>query len=196
MASQFQNRLIGTLILVVLSVIILPALLNGKKKHDEDENVFSAIPLLPETEDHHKGIAAVDQPLPARPQQTTLSTPPALQVMDDAPSLPVKRQPDKPEDIKRDTQRVDVVRETAPSVQAFVVQLGALKNAVRVNEIVATLRRSGYKAFTVPAVPVNGKITRLYVGPDTSRQKLQSVLPELNSLSGLNGQVKMYSIGR
>ncbi len=80
--------------------------------------------------------------------------------------------------------------------QAYVVQLGALKNAAKVNEIVATLRLSGHRAFTVPATPVQGQITRVFVGPDASKQKLQSALPELNSLSGLNGQVKPYGTGR
>ncbi len=45
MASKFQNRLVGTVILVALGVIILPGLLDGKKKHYEDE--FAAIPLVP-----------------------------------------------------------------------------------------------------------------------------------------------------
>ncbi len=45
MASKFQNRLVGTVILVALGVIILPGLLDGKKKHYEDE--FASIPLVP-----------------------------------------------------------------------------------------------------------------------------------------------------
>jgi DedD protein len=72
------------------------------------------------------------------------------------------------------------------------VQLGALKNAAKVSEIVASLRLSGYRAFTVPSTPVQGQITRIYVGPDASKQKLQSSLPSLNSISGLSGQVKPY----
>ncbi|MDQ7767652.1 cell division protein DedD, partial [Serratia nevei] len=76
--------------------------------------------------------------------------------------------------------------------QAYVVQLGALKNAAKANEIVASLRLSGYRAFTVPSTPVQGQITRIYVGPDASRQKLQAALPSLNSISGLSGQVKPY----
>jgi len=72
------------------------------------------------------------------------------------------------------------------------VELGALKNAAKVNEVVASLRLSGYRAFTVPSTPVQGQITRIYVGPDASKQKLQSSLSALNSISGLSGQVKPY----
>ena len=45
MASKFQNRLVGTVILVAIGVIVLPGLLDGKKKHYKEE--FAAIPLVP-----------------------------------------------------------------------------------------------------------------------------------------------------
>lgn len=41
MASKFQNRLVGTIVLVALGVIVLPGLLDGQKKHYQDE--FAAI---------------------------------------------------------------------------------------------------------------------------------------------------------
>jgi DedD protein len=44
-ASKFQNRLVGTIIIVALGVIVLPGLLDGQKKHYQDE--FGAIPLVP-----------------------------------------------------------------------------------------------------------------------------------------------------
>lgn len=102
----------------------------------------------------------------------------------------------KPLEVKPKPETKPPVEEKAPVGQAYVVQLGALKNAAKVNEIVAMLRLSGHRAFTVPATPVQGEITRLYVGPDASKQKLQSALPELNALSGLNGQVKPYITSR
>ncbi|MCK8158054.1 cell division protein DedD, partial [Erwinia amylovora] len=33
MASKFQNRLVGTVIIVALGVIVLPGVLDGQKKH-------------------------------------------------------------------------------------------------------------------------------------------------------------------
>ncbi len=44
MASKFQNRLVGTIVLVALGVIVLPGLLDGQKKHYQDE--FAAEQLL------------------------------------------------------------------------------------------------------------------------------------------------------
>ncbi|WP_145487850.1 cell division protein DedD [Yersinia aleksiciae] len=239
MASKFQNRLVGTIILVALGVILLPGLLDGKKKHYEDE--FAAIPLVPKPGDSQEidAVPPVSQPLPIAPpegaaqavevpkddsasqaandagnlpSEPTIVTPPPMQTKPVAVKTiekkPVEIKPTpiekKPQEVKPKPEVKPEIKpeskptpeEKAPVGQAYVVQLGALKNAAKVNEVVATLRLSGHRAFTVPATPVQGQITRVFVGPDASKQKLQSALPELNSLSGLNGQVKPYSTGR
>ncbi|PVZ85558.1 cell division protein DedD [Serratia sp. S1B] len=240
MASKFQNRLIGTVILVALGVIILPGLLDGKKRHYEDE--FAAIPLVPKPGDSHEAdmIPPAAQPLPSQPpegagalveQQAAVeaaaqqaarqnvqqqqSAPVVVPPATSQPIQPPKQQETKPAEVKPKPVPKPVVEpkpevkpepkpepkpqpkpateEKAPVGQAYVVQLGALKNAAKVNEIVASLRLSGYRAYTVPSTPVQGAITRIYVGPDASKQKLQSSLPELNAISGLSGQVKPYS---
>ncbi|WP_145501437.1 cell division protein DedD [Yersinia similis] len=245
MASQFQNRLVGTIILVALGVIVLPGLLDGKKKHYEDE--FAAIPLVPKPGDSQEidVVPPLNQPLPIAPPEgaaqavgaepsddsvsqaandagnlavePTIVAPPPIQskpvevkpaVTKPVDVKPIETKPTetkptetkpaekKPLEVKPKPETKPPVEEKAPVGQAYVVQLGALKNAAKVNEIVAMLRLSGHRAFTVPATPVQGEITRLYVGPDASKQKLQSALPELNALSGLNGQVKPYITSR
>lgn len=245
MASKFQNRLVGTVILVALGVIILPGLLDGKKKHYEDE--FAAIPLVPKPGDVEENdvLPPVTQPLPAQPpegagalveqqaaneaaaqqavrqsaQQPTQVAPPPVetrpQPVPQPKPKPVETKPvevkpkptpqPKPVEVKpapkpeptpkpEPAPQPKPAEEKAPAGQAYVVQLGALKNAAKANEIVASLRLSGYRAFTVPSTPVQGQITRIYVGPDASRQKLQAALPSLNSISGLSGQVKPYGV--
>jgi len=241
-ASKFQNRLVGTVILVALGVIILPGLLDGKKKHYQDE--FAAIPLVPKPGDVEESdvVPPVSQPLPAQPPEGAASlveqqaaneaamqqaanqaaqqpvvAPPAVAESKPAPQpkpkpaevKPVEPKPIEPKpkpvpkpEVKPAPKPVEQPKpaetkpaeDKAPAGQAYVVQLGALKNAAKVNEIVASLRLSGHRAFTVPATPVQGQITRIYVGPDASRQKLQAALPELNSLSGLSGQIKPYGV--
>ncbi|CNE11635.1 cell division protein DedD [Yersinia nurmii] len=246
MASKFQNRLVGTVILVALGVILLPGLLDGKKKHYEDE--FAAIPLVPKPGDAEEidVVPPVNQPLPTQPPEgaaealgankgeesasqaangagSVSTLPPAVSKPIETKPLspkpievkpievkpievkPIEKRPvaPKPVEVKPkpevkpiETKPEAKVEEKAPAGQAYVVQLGALKNAAKVNEIVAKLRLSGHRAYTVPATPVQGEITRVFVGPDASKQNLQSALPELNALSGLNGQVKAYNTGR
>ncbi|ACS86349.1 cell division protein DedD [Musicola paradisiaca] len=273
MASKFQNRLVGTVVLVALGVIVLPGLLDGKKKHYED--TFAAIPLVPKPGDtlESESIPPITQSLSAQPpegaaaamqdkngsqedkdepateppvsrvttQPVQRSTPPASppivterQTVTQLAPPAMKAQPVKPEaktkpevkvdtrnkpelkspEVKTEARQLEAksvekpadnkttaravekpapVQEQAPAGQAFVVQLGALKNADKVNEVVAKLRLSGYRAYTVPSMPVAGQITRIYVGPDASKQKLESSLGELQQISGLSGQVRAYS---
>lgn len=218
MASKFQNRLVGTIILVALGVIILPGLLDGKKKHYQDE--FAAIPLVPKPGDSDELDATppASQQLPSQPPEgageaveqssrPANSGQPAAPLPDAAsgsrqpetlappemkttPPAPVKPEP-KP--VARPESK-PVPKPQAPKGQAWVVQLGALKNADKVSEIVAKLRLSGYRVYTSPSAPVQGQITRIFVGPDASKEKLQSALGELNQLSGLNGQLRPYSV--
>ncbi|HAO3361299.1 TPA: cell division protein DedD, partial [Escherichia coli] len=86
-----------------------------------------------------------------------------------------------------------VEEKAAPTGKAYVVQLGALKNADKVNEIVGKLRGAGYRVYTSPSTPVQGKITRILVGPDASKEKLKGSLGELKQLSGLSGVVMGYT---
>ncbi|HBQ6956503.1 TPA: cell division protein DedD, partial [Klebsiella pneumoniae] len=81
----------------------------------------------------------------------------------------------------------------APTGKAYVVQLGALKNADKVNEIVGKLRASGFKVYTSPSTPVQGKITRILVGPDASKDKLKGQLGDLQQISGLSGVVMGFT---
>lgn len=214
MASKFQNRLVGAIVLVALGVIVLPGLLDGQKKHYHDE--FAAIPLLPKPGDREEPdmLPAVTQALPSQPPEGAAqqvrggdaagasALPMQQSVADnsapDRTALPARQAETKPQDKPR-TARPEGSAEAlssapAPVGRAYVIQLGALKNASKVNEIVAKLRRAGYPAYTSPSVPVAGKITRILIGPDASKDKLKRSLEELRQLSGLSGVVMGYSV--
>ena len=227
MASKFQNRLVGTIVLVALWVIILPGLLDGQKKHYQDE--FAAIPLVPKPGDRDEPdmLPAATQALPSQPPEGAAEEvragdaaapsldPSRIPVNNNsfdvvqepvvAPKPQPKPQPKPVEKPQPQPQQQQVTAQTpppkpqqqaeipAPTGKAYVVQLGALKNADKVNEIVGKLRASGFKVYTSPSTPVQGKITRILVGPDTSKDKLKGQLGELKQLSGLSGVVMGYS---
>ena len=228
MASKFQNRLTGTIVLVALGVIILPGLLDGQKKHYQDE--FAAIPLVPKPGDRDEPdmLPAATQALPAQPPEGAAEEVRAGDAA--APSLdpsrlaannnieidpvpvekpkpaekpkPVEKPQPKPQQ-QRDkaADQLAAASETpppakqdaAPTGKAYVVQLGALKNADKVNEVVGKLRSAGYRVYTSPSTPVQGKITRILVGPEASKDKLKGSLGELKQISGLSGVVMSYS---
>jgi len=225
-ASKFQNRLMGTIVLVALGVIILPGLLDGQKKHYQDE--FAAIPLVPKPGDRDEPdmMPAATQALPAQPPEGAAeevragdAATPSLNAsrlaansnpepeVTSPPVTPKPKPVEKPQPKPQPQQQPAREQQTAanaapakapeekpaPTGKAYVVQLGALKNADKVNEVVSKLRAAGYRAYTSPTTPVQGKITRILVGPDASRDKLKASLGELNQLSGLNGVVMNYS---
>lgn len=278
MASKFQNRLVGTVILVAIGVIVLPGLLDGKKKHYKEE--FAAIPLVPKPGDQQDNdlVPPVTQPLGAAPAASTAagdastaahagSVTPDSGSGGDAPVTPQSQPPiiapstaanlsassqaeklrqqqerqeqqqqaerQKQAQLARQQQAEERARQQTteaaakakakqiqeerereralqalndqssapqpqskaetPSGQAWVIQLGALKNAARVSEIVAQLRSAGFRAYSLPAEPVQGEINRILVGPDSSKSHLQSQVAELKSKTGLSGVIRPYS---
>ncbi|HCQ4573535.1 TPA: cell division protein DedD [Escherichia albertii] len=197
MASKFQNRLVGTIVLVALGVIVLPGLLDGQKKHYQDE--FAAIPLVPKPGDRDEPdmMPAATQALPTQPPEGAAeevragdAAAPSL----DPATIAANNTEFEPEPAPVAPPPKPVVEEkAAPTGKAYVVQLGALKNADKVNEIVGKLRGAGYRVYTSPSTPVQGKITRILVGPDASKDKLKGSLGELKQLSGLSGVVMGYT---
>ncbi len=210
MASKFQNRLVGAVVLVAVGVIFLPTLFDGDKKYNEDQ--FASIPLVPKPGDEQdiESIAPIEQTTtPSTPsegaseamiseavtgvEQPQVSTPEVSEPQV-APSTPVVEPPKvvNPPVEPPTTPPPAVPETTAPKGEAWVVQLGALKNAAKVEEIIAKMHLSGYPVYTVPARPVSGKVTRIYIGPNASKAELQSMLPRLKELTGLQGEVRAY----
>lgn len=239
MASKFQHRLVGSIILVALGVIVLPDILDGKKKHYQDE--VAAISLIPKPgesdelnpasfpsqqlsiqplegaeevvekskrpadrdysaslfPDNASGSSGSSQPEILVPLEIKSMPPAAFKHKIKPPAASASKPALKPQLLKIEAPKAltfksnnKLADEPAPSSQAWVVQLGALKNAEKVSEIIAKLRLSGYRVYTSPSAPVQGQITRIFIGPDVSKEKLQSALGELNQLSGLNGQLR------
>ncbi|WP_338885019.1 cell division protein DedD [Xenorhabdus sp. TH1] len=221
MASKFQNRLVGTIVLVALGVIVLPMIFDGDKKYNE--NQFAAIPLVPkpgdeedidsippltqnmpstppegaaqamQSQEQEPDIEMLSRPSPAEPITAPLVTvTPEPKKVESSPQEKAGTKPEPRVESKPETKPKPEPTEQAPQAAAYVVQLGALKNADKVDEIVARLRLSGHQVYTVPSSPVQGQLTRIYVGPNASRQVLESILPELKELTGLQGQIKNY----
>ncbi|WP_338804899.1 cell division protein DedD [Xenorhabdus griffiniae] len=209
MASKFQNRLVGTIVLVALGVIVLPMIFDGDKKYNE--NQFAAIPLVPKPGDEEDidSIPPLTQNMPSTPPEGAAQ---AMQSQEQEPDIEMLSRPSPaepitappvtvtqaPKKVEPSPQQKAVTKpkpeptEQAPQATAYVVQLGALKNADKVDEIVARLRLSGHQVYTVPSSPVQGQLTRIYVGPNASRLALESTVPELKELTGLQGQIKNY----
>lgn len=216
MASRFQSRLVGTIILVSVGVIILPDVLDGKKANYQDDDI-AAIPLRPEPQ-----IDAEIMRVPSPEQDNTeLPDSPVSQVMDEDPetdelmalvneSLAAQAQQSQQAQNSEQTQNnsqphIDPVPVEKPQVvstvvtkpatevtasndfhdSAWIIQLMALKNAENAERLVSDLRKRGYIAST----KLENGFTRVMIGPDISKEKLEKQLLELAEITGAKGQL-------
>lgn len=181
MASKFQSRLVGTIILVAIGVIFLPDLFDGKKQHYQEQ--FASIPLQPEIgiEDE---FATIPEPEFA---EVDLPPEPVTVVIDELQetvsiSEPVKVEPQP------------VGQPKAGNLDSgWVVQLGVFRHFDNANQLVVKLRDAGYQAHVFPKQPQKGDLARVVVGPDVSKVKLSAQVKDLEKLTGLKGRLLRFN---
>ena len=192
MASKFQSRLVGTIILVAVGVIVLPDVLDGKKLHYKEE--FASIPIKPELDSDVENFEILepvedDITLPDSPVEAVVQESEDAQV---AVSEPEPAPTSKPEVIKQPEQVEVVTRPVQEKNQyedsAWIIQLMALKNHENAEALVADLQKRGYQAHTKK----ENDFTRVIVGPDVSKSKLERQVQELQKITGSKGQLLKF----
>ncbi|CAH1522780.1 DedD protein [Vibrio owensii] len=190
MASKFQSRLVGTIILVAVGVIVLPDVLDGKKLHYKEE--FASIPIKPELDSDVENFEILepvedDVSLPESPVTATVDESEEPQVAVSEPE-PVTQ----PEETKQPEQVEVAVRPVEEKNQyedsAWIIQLMALKNHENAVALVEDLQKRGYQAH----VKKETAFTRVIVGPDVSKSKLERQVKELQKITGSKGQLLKF----
>lgn len=170
MASKFQSRLVGTIILVAVGVIVLPDVLDGEKKHYKEE--LAAIPIKPDVGAEVESFEVLE-PIET---QTVL------------PDAPVEAQLVKDDSDLVDVAVVDVPEKNNYQESAWIIQLMALKNAENAKTLVNDLKKRGYQAH----IKQEKEFTRVIIGPDTSKSKLERQIKELQKVTGSKGQLMKF----
>lgn len=211
MASQFQNRLIGTIILVAVGVIFLPDFFDGKKEHYKEE--FASIPLQPKMggESEAKTIPEPENAnvvLPQEPVIATTDTQTSTSSGDETYTIESDNQPSaEPQPVVEKTVAVKpVVKPTVKPVEkpkpviktpvttssAWVIKMGTFGNFDNANALIAKLRLNGYQAQLIPRNAKPGQYVKVVVGPDVSKAKLAGQIAELKKITGLNGKLNRF----
>ncbi|MBY5993770.1 SPOR domain-containing protein [Ferrimonas balearica] len=177
MAKQLHNRIVGIVVLTALGVLFLPELLNGEKARVEEH--FATIPLRPSAERPERPADAY-QPIEAQAPSEVA----ALVAEADAPAEKAAE--------SDGTVEVPVVEVSTPAQAAWAIRLGSFRDAGNVGRLVKSLQEQGYRAYTVPAKPVSGQLTVVYVGPDVSQEKLKRTQKSLADEHGLQSQLVKY----
>lgn len=176
MASKFQSRLVGTIILVAIGVIVLPDLLDGKKMHYQED--VASIPLRPELDSDIERFEILD------PIEDQVALPDSPVTVTESSTA-----------ISKEATHQTVTTTTRPVIEkndyqdsAWIIQLMALRNAENAKNVVADLQRRGYQAHTKQ----ENDFTRVIIGPDVSKSKLENQLVELEKITGAKGQLLKF----
>lgn len=205
MASKYQSRLVGMIILVSIAVIVLPDVLDGKKQHYKDD--FAAIPLKPRLETTistplQEPIEDETQ-LPPSPvegtvqQNSSTTVEVSKQPQANTSSSKIKQTETDVAVVQKEEEKNDKVEVTANEVSeknnyqdnAWIIQLMALKNKDNAQKLVEDLRKRNYQAH----VKQENDFSRVIIGPDVSKAKLEKQLIELEKITGAKGQLLKFS---
>ncbi|MBO1256340.1 SPOR domain-containing protein [Alteromonas sp. 5E99-2] len=200
MTSALKNRLVGTVIVVALVVIFLPNFLDGKK--EKNALNFEPVPSIPD-----KKPIINPEPFPSERVEENVQRPIEIvseNAKDEEIDIAVaqSQQIDNEETDKQTAKRNKTLAEQtvieAPQRDqqsaGWVVQLGSFRHEKNVRLLLDKLEASGYIAFSRPIQTQSGLLTKVFVGPDLQKSKLEGALPHLKEITGLNGKVTPFTV--
>ena len=194
MASQFHNRLVGVTILVASVVIFLPSIIDGKKTAYEDE--FVATPIKPQLKAHteHNVTAVSDNAEQVTANETEVENNHwEIQEIAETVTTSSSKEIKAAESQSKAVNKAVKTAKVAVPEKAWTIQLGAFQNAQNINVLLKKLHKAGFQAHTVPAEVIDGELTRVFVGPNVSKKKLEKQLPQLKRLTKLQGKLVPFN---
>ena len=76
--------------------------------------------------------------------------------------------------------------------KAWVVELPDIKDPVEAENLVQTLRRKGFNAYSRPYKSLLGVLTRVFVGPEIKPEQMKQVAEQLNTELHLTTQIVAF----
>ena len=202
--KRARRRLVGAVALVIVSVVILPMVLDNEPKkvvHEIDIQIPSesaVAEFTPKTVPEVEPLAMaelpsrelVEDPRPEIPKtepvdqaKSLLPNPPLPQTVKSAGKLIEKPAESKP--IPKVDSRAE---KKPPSVNTFVVQLGAFSDPLKAKQQQQNLTTNGITTYTENIKTEKGEVTRVRIGPFSVRSEAEEMRNRLKGL-GINGVV-------
>lgn len=211
--KRARRRLIGAVALVTAVVVALPMVLDSEPKPTADHIAIQipskdnagdftskAVPLVepPVTGVNADGAAKPASQVSAAPTQSPNSAVSEAakprNEPNEAPKPQVKSGP-APEQPKAESvpqlkpePRPEPKQEAGSGGPAYVVQLGAFSNSADAKQQQDKLAANGIKSYTEIVKTAKGELTRVRVGPYSTREAAEKARDQLKKL-GLNGVV-------
>ena len=116
-----------------------------------------------------------------------------------AQPAPPQPEPSQPKPVQQATESPESTEKanaefTRSLEGAWVVQLGSFGNQKNVNDLLRKLEKAGYRSFSRKVQTSAGRLTKVFVGPELDKEKLDLALPHLKETTGLTGKVTTFSV--
>ncbi|MGB0832881.1 MAG: SPOR domain-containing protein [Psychrobium sp.] len=210
MSDQIKNRVVGAIVLFALAIIFLPKIFDGEKQ--SQRQAFVTIPDKPTHQQPDVSKIQLNKP-PAVKQETvapkqteselvvTEKTVAEKVASEKAIQEKLSQQETGSEKVNEAAKQSTVVTSSANKIQpkpalkaeGWVIRMGSFGNPNNVNALVKKLRKQGFTAYSVPAVPRSGITNKVYVGPELSKKKLQAMQPKLKKAFKEAGVIEKYN---
>lgn len=179
MEVRVRERLIGALVLVAVVVLLVPAVLTGpEREQDEPATAVRSVEVtlddarLPAAEDDELvPEPAPPDPLPLRPAQD----PPARTPEPETAAIAA----DKPAALASPPAATVTATAANAAPTAWAVQLGAFSTREKAEGLVADLRKRGYSAFVLEYRATGQVLHRVRVGPEQDRERAVAIASRL-----------------
>jgi DedD protein len=188
MRRRAKNRLIGSVILVLIGVVGFPLLVDKQPRP-------VAVDLPIEIPDRNKVMPLAAPAAPARaasapeaaPVASAQASGPVAEVVSPVTEKPAAKAPARPDikpaakkaDAKPATKTVDA-KPAAP--ERYVVQVGSFAEEGRARDMRARLERAGLKSYTQEVETKDGRRLRVRAGPFASKAEAERAAEKLKKL--------------
>jgi DedD protein len=209
-----KQRLLGMLIVVIAGVVFLPDLLDGKKQMTKEE--FRRIPMKPElvdqpmiTEFPKEQVMAVMEDAPGLAEDSALDVeqtdPESNMTTDEASTGDVTNVQTEQQPSMETKPITEVAVESSPQdnpqskqVQAnfekpvWVLRLGSFRHKANVDALIDKLNAEGIRTFVKPVEAKAGLLHRVFIGPESERQLLETQMPKIKEITKLEGKITQF----
>ena len=203
--KRARRRLVGAVTLVIAAVVILPMALDSEPKQGSHEidiripaenSVGEFTPkIVPKAEVPIVVVAEESEPVEQQAEQTEQVQPQSQPAQIAGKSIekpverPVEKPVEKPVEHKPEVKLADSrVEKPVAAMGAFVVQLGAFSDPVKVKQQQQNLTLHGINTYTENLHTDKGEVIRVRVGPFRTRGEAEEMREKLKKL-GLDGVV-------
>jgi DedD protein len=192
--KRARRRLIGAVVLAAIAAVVLPMVLDSEPKQfsqevsikipSPDSGTFTSkiVPVAPRVASKPAPEASVPETKPKLvPEQLASAAPAAVKKAAQA-----EAKTESPKAAPKTAK--DNAKTAEQGKDQFVVQVVALSDADRAQQIQQQISAAGIKSYTEIVKTAKGDVTRVRAGPYTTRAAAEKAREQLKAM-GLNGNV-------